>query len=80
MHNLNFIIAQIDLRFVMALKIRKRQQGIIGLIKKSPKITVEEMAERLNVNERTIHRDMEDLKDIVKHVGSTKGGHWVITR
>jgi len=60
------------------LKKRKRQQGIIGLIKQNPNITVEEMAEKFNVNERTIYRDIEILKNIVEHVGPTKGGYWVI--
>lgn len=59
-------------------KKHKRQQGIIGFIKKNPRITVEEMAEKLDVNERTIHRDMEELKNIIEHIGPTKSGYWTI--
>ena len=59
-------------------KKRKRQQGIIGLIKSNPQISIEEMAERLNAGERTIHRDMEELKPFVEHIGPNKGGSWVI--
>ncbi|MBO7325498.1 MAG: putative DNA binding domain-containing protein [Bacteroidales bacterium] len=59
-------------------KKNKRQQGIVGLIRSNSKITVEELAEKLDVNERTIHRDMEELKQIVEHVGPTKGGYWRI--
>ena len=59
-------------------KKRKRQQGIIGLIKKSPNITMEEMADVFDVDPRTIHRDIEDLKNVVEHVGPTKGGYWII--
>lgn len=59
-------------------KKHKRQQGIIGLIKKNPNITMEEMADIFGVDPRTIHRDVEDLKGIVEHIGSTKGGYWII--
>ena len=59
-------------------KKNKRQQGIVGLIRNNPIITMEELAEKLDVNERTIHRDMEELKQIVEHVGPTKGGYWRI--
>ena len=59
-------------------KKNKRQQGIVGLIRSNSKITIEELAEKLDVNERTIHRDMEELKQIVEHVGPTKGGYWRI--
>lgn len=60
------------------LRKRKRQQGIISLIKQNPKITMEEMADKLDVNARTIHRDVEELKNVIEHVGPTKGGYWVI--
>lgn len=59
-------------------KKNKRQQGIVGLIRRNSKITIEELAEKLDVNERTIHRDMEELKRIVEHVGPSKGGYWRI--
>lgn len=58
------------------MKKRKRQQGIIGLIHKNPTITIEVMAEKLDVTERTIKRDIEELKHIIEHVGPTKGGYW----
>ena len=62
------------------IKKRKRQQGIIGLIRQNPGITIEEMAERLDANERTIKRDIEELKTIIEHIGPTKGGRWRIVR
>ncbi len=61
-------------------KKRRRQQGIVGLIHKNPKITIEELAEKLDVNERTIRRDIEELKFVIKHVGPTKGGNWEILK
>jgi|GEM_PF-1311353 transcriptional regulator len=60
------------------VKKRKRQQGIIGLIKENSNITIEAMAEKLDVTERTIKRDVEELKNVIEHVGPTKGGHWVV--
>ena len=45
-------------------KKRKRQQGVMGLIKKNPNITMEEMADVFDVDPRTIHRDIEDLKNV----------------
>ena len=62
------------------IKKHKRQQGIISLIRQNPGITIEEMAERLDANERTIKRDIEALKNIIKHVGPTKGGTWIIIK
>lgn len=62
------------------LKKRKRHQGIIGLIRQNPNITLVEMAEKLDVNERTIKRDIEELNSVIEHVGPTKGGHWTILK
>lgn len=62
------------------LRKRKRQQGIIGLILQNSNVTMEEMAEKLNVHERTIKRDIEELKNVIEHVGPTKSGHWVILK
>jgi ATP-dependent DNA helicase RecG len=56
----------------------RRQQGIFNLIKQNPYITIDKMAEYLNVNARTIHRDMEELKNLIEHIGPTKGGYWKI--
>lgn len=62
------------------LKKRKRHQGIMGLIRQNPAITLVEMAEKLDVHERTIKRDIEELKNVIEHVGPTKGGHWTILK
>lgn len=76
--DLKISLGDIPVNKKAALKKRKRQQGIIGLIRQDPNITMEEMAEKLDVHERTIKRDIEELKNVIEHVGSTKGGHWVI--
>lgn len=78
--DLNISLGDIPTNKKSALKKRKRQQGIIGLIRQNPNITMEEMAEKLNVHERTTKRDIEELRNVVEHVGSTKGGLWVILK
>lgn len=44
------------------------------------KIKISELARKLRVNEKTIKRDIEKLKDSgeIKRVGSAKGGYWEI--
>ncbi len=63
-----------------ALKKRRRHQGMIGLIRQNPEISIKSMAEKLDVNERTIHRDVEELKNVIKHIGPHNGGHWVLLK
>ena len=58
------------------IKKRKRQQGIISLIKQDQFITAEKIAEKLDAGLRTIRRDLEELKDLIEYVGPAKGGHW----
>lgn len=59
-------------------KKHRRQQGIFNLIKQNPYITTENMAEHLNVTTRTILRDLEELKNLIEHIGPNKGGYWNI--
>lgn len=61
-------------------KKNKRHQAIVSLIRKNSRITMEEMADKLGVNARTIHRDIEELKQIVEHVGPTKAGYWKLLK
>jgi len=55
-----------------------RQKAIISFVKKNSNITIEEMAAKYNVNEKTIKRDIEFLNNnnILKRVGSKKTGCW----
>jgi len=56
------------------------QEGIIGLISDKPNITQMEMANLLNVTERTIRNHIKYLIDnnYIKRVGSDKKGKWII--
>lgn len=64
----------------VVIKKRKRQQGIISLIKQNKFITAEEIAERLDAGLRTIRRDIEELKDLIEYVGPAKGGYWKLLK
>lgn len=61
-------------------KKNKRHQAIISMIRQNSRITMDEMADKLGVNARTIHRDIEDLKQIIEHVGPTKAGYWKLLK
>ena len=53
---------------------------ISQLMKSNNKITIPEIAKELNVNEKTIKRDIDKLKDSGKimRIGPDKGGYWEI--
>lgn len=56
------------------------QNNIIGLILDSPTITQETLARLLNVNIRTIQRNIKILIDmeIVERIGANKKGEWIV--
>lgn len=58
----------------------KRHDLILKLLIINNKITVDEIAERLNVTKRTIIRDIEKMKNnkLIERIGSPKAGHWRI--
>lgn len=56
----------------------KREEALLEIISKNPSVTVNEMARRMNVNRRTILRDLERLKleGRISRIGSDKYGYW----
>ncbi|MDQ7047269.1 MAG: Fic family protein [Sulfurovum sp.] len=58
----------------------KRLDKILSLIGKNKDITIIELANNLNVTDKTIKRDIKKLKDTDKliRVGSLKSGHWEV--
>ena len=63
-------------------EISERQSIIISMIQDNPDIGRIEMSTKLGVNEKTIRRDLDDLKEkgIVVRVGGRKEGHWEISQ
>ena len=59
-----------------------RYNDIIKLIKNNKNITILQIADKLNVTDKTIKRDMLKLKNEnkIKRVGSLKSGHWEISK
>lgn len=54
---------------------------LISLMTENSHITIAQLAKVFSVNEKTIKRDIEKLKNegIVERVGSTKSGYWKVT-
>lgn len=58
------------------------QNNIIGLMLDSPTITQETLARLLDVNIRTIQRNIKTLIDVglIERTGATKKGEWIVKR
>jgi ATP-dependent DNA helicase RecG len=59
-----------------------RLATILNLIDANNKISMEEMAKKLNVNQKTIKRDISKLKakGLLERIGADKGGYWKISK
>ncbi|HHT02728.1 MAG TPA: winged helix-turn-helix transcriptional regulator, partial [Bacteroidales bacterium] len=59
---------------------RKAQEEILLLIKSNPQITRKELAESLGRTEGSIRYYLRQLiqQGMIKHVGATKSGEWII--
>ena len=57
-----------------------RLRTVFDLIKANKKITVSKIAKELNVNKKTVKRDIAKLKqkELLKKIGPAKGGYWKI--
>ena len=53
---------------------------IVAMIRKNPKVTIAEMAERLDIGVRAVKKHIAALEDakIIDRFGSPRTGHWVI--
>ena len=63
------------------VKPTSRENRIIELMAENENITVHQLANALNVNERTIRRDITNLKErgVLTRIGADKNGIWKIT-
>ena len=56
----------------------KRLDKVVNLMKKDKDITVQELADKLGVSDKTVKRDIAKLKNEhrIVRAGSLKSGHW----
>ncbi|MCL2204332.1 MAG: HTH domain-containing protein [Defluviitaleaceae bacterium] len=56
------------------------QQELVSILAKSPHLTIKELADKLQINERNARKNIKVLKDmgIVERVGSKKSGSWLV--
>ncbi|MBQ8516338.1 MAG: HTH domain-containing protein [Akkermansia sp.] len=69
-----------DVGDMLAAELSERQRKIIAIIKSSPTITAKKMSETLSVSQRTIERDVSELKKkgLLLRKGNDNDGLWVI--
>ena len=60
----------------VAKNLTERQKRIIALISENPQTTRAEIATAIGVATKTVERELAALSEIVRYVGSKKGGHW----
>ena len=62
-------------------KKNRRRQAIVGLMNKDSHISIEAIAEKLDVHKRTILRDVEDLKKnhVIERIGGNYG-EWKVEK
>ncbi|MDD4515171.1 DeoR family transcriptional regulator [Massilibacteroides sp.] len=75
------IEADSDVRVNVRVKLTDRERQIIRLIKENDYITILQLATALAVHERTIRRDISNLKNqgVLTRIGADKNGIWEVT-
>ncbi|MBU4501695.1 MAG: winged helix-turn-helix transcriptional regulator [Nanoarchaeota archaeon] len=61
-------------------KFGENELKVIALLRYNSKITVVELAEKVKISTRGIEKILQRLKkkNIIKRIGSAKGGHWEV--
>lgn len=64
------------------IKLTERQQHILNITNESPTITAKKMSEALSVSQRSIERDISELKKkgIIQRDGKDHAGVWVVVK
>lgn len=74
----------LDIKELKTAKNKKnhRMQAIVSLMKKDSHISMGTIAEKLDVHERTIKRDIKELKEygVIERVGGDYGGEWRVIK
>ncbi len=58
------------------------QEKLIALLRKTPKLTRRDLAEKLGITDNGVKYHLDKLKaaGAIRHVGSTKAGHWEVLK
>jgi ATP-dependent DNA helicase RecG len=61
---------------------QKSSQKIVDIMKNNLKVTIAELAEEIGISERAIKKHIAALKkkDIIRRIGSDRGGYWEINK
>ena len=64
----------------VGINLTPAQQRLVELIKRQPRLSVREMAERLELSQRQAERVVASLreKNVIWRVGSNKSGYWEV--
>jgi predicted HTH transcriptional regulator len=55
---------------------QKRREMIVNLIRDNNEISLSAIAKNLELNVKTVKRELAEMRHMVQHVGPTRGGHW----
>ena len=63
-------------------KRNQRRNAIIHLMIQAPRISSAKIAEKLGINERTVKRDIKELREkgVIERIGGDYGGEWKIVK
>jgi len=61
-------------------KLTANPRKIIQTLKASPKITANELSEKVGISQRKIEENLSKLKklNVIERVGADRGGHWKV--
>jgi predicted HTH transcriptional regulator len=78
---LNYGNGQSNVRKDVRKELTERQALIVDLIKSDVRIGIEKMSEKMSVNEKTVRRDINVLKQLglLTRVGGRKSGCWKLS-
>lgn len=62
------------------LPVNKTQRLLLELLLESPKLTYDELAEKMNKTRETVRTNLRTLeeKQLVQRIGAGKNGHWEV--
>jgi ATP-dependent DNA helicase RecG len=63
-------------------RVTKTQERILSFIAKKPQITATDLADKINITERNVRKNIKVLRDagLLERVGAAKNGHWVVKK